>query len=425
MLKDRKTILLLGDILALALSFVFMTAIRFDSVTNSHLITTQRNIFILLFILWLIIFFIFDLYNLRRVNPSPRNIGTLALAILTNTGLSVIFFYIFPPDGITPKTNLAIVSSVAFILLVAWRRFFYLLFSSKYSQRIVVIGEREEIEHLVLDLSKNPHIGTVVAKFKTYDPDISLPKTDMVIADGVNLEGLSNISNSTGAEVMSLSGAYEELFGKIPLSHMTEERAIEVFTKQHQSTYNLLGKLLEFIIALFVLIVACPFLLISMLAILIQDGGPVIYRQERVGKGGKIFLIFKLRSMIKNAETSGAQWAEKKDPRTTSVGKVLRALHIDEVPQMVNILKGDIALIGPRPERPELVSKLEKEIPYYSLRQTAKPGFTGWAQIKFRYARTVFDSREKFEYDLYYLANKNPLFDLGILVKTVQIIFTH
>ena len=127
--------------------------------------------------------------------------------------------------------------------------------------------------------------------------------------------------------------------------------------------------------------------------------------------------------MVPNAEKNGPLWAEKNDPRITKVGKILRRTHLDELPQMINVLKGDISLVGPRPERPEFVEKLEKEIPYYHLRHIVKPGFTGWAQIKFRYARSVIDSLEKFEYDLYYIKNRSLLLDIYILLKTFGLFF--
>jgi lipopolysaccharide/colanic/teichoic acid biosynthesis glycosyltransferase len=171
-------------------------------------------------------------------------------------------------------------------------------------------------------------------------------------------------------------------------------------------------------------------MLIGAVAKWAEDGGPIFIKQHRVGKHGKLFTIYKLRSMQAlnkdgSAETNGAVWATAKDPRITPVGHILRTTHLDEVPQMYNIIKGDLALIGPRAERPEFVAELEQQIPYYYLRHTIKPGFTGWAQIKYRYARSIQDSREKFEYDLYYLKNKSPLLDIGIVLKTLQIIFTH
>ena len=135
--------------------------------------------------------------------------------------------------------------------------------------------------------------------------------------------------------------------------------------------------------------------------------------------------MYKLRSMILNSELNGAVWANKNDERTTHIGKIIRKLHIDEILQMINILKGDISLVGPRPERPQFVTLLEGAIPHYELRHIIHPGFTGWAQVKYGYARATGDSKEKFEYDLYYIKNKNILLDLAIIAKTVRIIFTH
>ena len=425
MLKNRQTLLFLGDILVLVLAFCVMVALRFDVDTQGEVIRTQTYSFALLFILWLIVLYVFDLYNLRRVNPNPRTIGTLALAIVTSTLLSGVIFYLFPVQGITPKTNLAIIAVSAFVLLVGWRRLFYNLFASTYTQKIAVIGSDPAIDHLLADLAKHPHIGTVVEVQKAYDKSCRLPTVHLVIADNVSLECLMHITETTGAEILSLIGAYEELFGKIPLSLMTDERAIAIMTNQRNSAYALFERIIELLVATTVLIITLPILLLAVIAILIEDGGPVLYRQSRVGKNGTIFQILKLRSMTKTAEANGAQWAATHDARVTRIGRILRKTHIDEIPQMYNIIRGDIALIGPRAERPEFVTTLERDIPYYSIRHTAKPGFTGWAQIKFHYARTTEESREKFEYDLYYLKNKNPLLDLGILLKTIQIIFTH
>jgi lipopolysaccharide/colanic/teichoic acid biosynthesis glycosyltransferase len=206
---------------------------------------------------------------------------------------------------------------------------------------------------------------------------------------------------------------------------MDEEKAIQIITAHQHIGYQFFERTLEIIIALVVLIVCSPLLLVAIIGRFIEDGSPIFYTQTRAGKDNTIFNVYKLRSMKKDAEKNGVQWADKRDARTTAFGRLLRKTHIDELPQMWNVLRGDIALIGPRPERPEIIAELEKTIPYYSLRHSVKPGFTGWAQIKFRYARTVLDSQEKFEYDLYYLLNKNPLLDFGILVKTIQIIFTH
>jgi lipopolysaccharide/colanic/teichoic acid biosynthesis glycosyltransferase len=149
--------------------------------------------------------------------------------------------------------------------------------------------------------------------------------------------------------------------------------------------------------------------------------GPVLYLQKRVGEKGKIFHLIKFRTMIENAEgDGGAVWASDGDPRITRIGRYLRQFRIDELPQFLNVLKGDMNLVGPRPERPEFVRILEEEIPYYSIRHSIKPGITGWAQVKGSYSGTIDESREKLEYDLFYLKNKSFKFDMLIIFKTIK-----
>ena len=431
MLKNRQTILFFGDALMLGIALAVMLVIRFDLSTQSVLITAQRNIFIVFFILWLVVFFIFDLYNLRRVNPNPRNIGLMVGAMILNIGLAILLLYLFPQSGITPKTNLLIVASVGLVLLVVWRRSFYHLFTARIPQRIGIIGQGPLIDELRKEIIEHAELGVVVrhwtSESQAHNDTVVI---DTLIADNVPAQTLIALAEKFDAEPLSLVQAYQTMFAKIPVSLMTNEYALAMVSNEQHRGITFLYRIFEILIATFVLAIASPFVLIAMSAILIEDGKPVIIKQKRVGHRRKIFTIYKLRSMRAlapdgSAEIAGAQWSGKEDTRITKVGKIIRKLHIDEVPQMWNIIVGDIALIGPRPERPELVATLEQEIPYYFLRHSIKPGFTGWAQIKFRYARSILDSKEKFEYDLYYLTNKSPLLDIGIVLKTAQIIFTH
>ena len=188
--------------------------------------------------------------------------------------------------------------------------------------------------------------------------------------------------------------------------------------------YDNIKKLTDLILASTLLLITFPLWLLIALAIKLEDKGPIFYRQKRIGKDKNPFSLFKFRSMRSEAEKStGPVWAQKDDSRVTKVGKILRNTHLDELPQMINVLKGELSLVGPRPERPEFVEQLEKEVPHYHIRHLIKPGFTGWAQTKFRYGRSITDSQEKLQYDLYYLKNRNPLLDLGILLKTLQFFF--
>ncbi len=430
MLTHRRTVLLLGDIVALVAAFCAMALIRFDVAAQGVRIWEQIKLFAILYIVWLIVFFVFDLYNLRRANPNPRNIGLLFAAMSINVLLGVLLFYLVSDAGISPKTNLAILTGSALIFLIAWRRIFYILFTKRFVRRILIIGKNPFTEHLAGELKTNPHFGVIVAHWKTVSDYVHGTTADLVIADRVDPETLLRLSQHLDTETLSLVEAYEMIFAKIPVELMTDERAIQLMTNRITPAKHFIYRFLEVIIASLILIATSPLLLIAISARLIEDGKPIFIKQTRVGKHGKIFNIYKIRSMKAlapdgSAEQTGAQWADKVDPRITPVGRILRKTHIDEAPQMWNIIKGDLALVGPRPERPEFVDTLEKEIPYYYLRHSIRPGFTGWAQIKYRYAGTVLDSREKFEYDLYYIANKHPLLDMGIFLKTVQIIFTH
>ncbi len=181
-------------------------------------------------------------------------------------------------------------------------------------------------------------------------------------------------------------------------------------------------RLIDITISSLILLVSLPLWPIIALFIKINSKGPVFYTQERVGKNESVFSLFKFRSMIDKAEKDGAAWADENDKRITFVGKMLRKLHLDELPQLLNVIKGEMSLVGPRPERPEFVEELKKKIPYYSLRHFMKPGLTGWAQVNYAYASSLKDSREKLEYDLYYISHMNLLLDARILLKTAKTI---
>lgn len=380
--------------------------------------------FSFLFVIWLIVFYILDLYEIKFAKATPLTFGRIGIAFSIAFALGAIVFYAIPFFGITPKLNLIVVTVTGFLIMLAWRRLFSKIFATAFLRRIAIVCKTPETESLSNEIALHPYMGTCIGFYENIN-DVPRNKVDMVVIAAPASNELVIGSSLFGKELMRVTEAYEEIFGKTPLTLMNNETALEIIEKSKNSTSFVLWRMFEIVSSLLVLIVSLPFLLLAIISIMIEDGTPFFYRQERVGKGGKIFKIHKLRTMRKDAEKSGAVWAEKSDPRVTRVGKILRKLHVDEIPQMINITKGDIALVGPRPERPQFVNELEKTIPYYFLRHVIRPGFTGWAQIKYRYARSVLDSKEKFEYDLYYLKRRNFLLDIGIIAKTIQIIFTH
>jgi sugar transferase (PEP-CTERM system associated) len=228
-----------------------------------------------------------------------------------------------------------------------------------------------------------------------------------------------------GIDVLDLLGFLERETGKIRIDFVNPSWFVFSAGFRISMWRHFTKRTVDLIVAAVSLVVASPLLLLTAIAIRIEDGwhAPILYRQSRVGFQGRTFDILKFRSMVEDAEFDGeARWAEKDDPRITRVGRVLRKLRIDELPQIINVFQGRMSLVGPRPERPEFVNELAKVIPFYSERHTVKPGITGWAQLKYQYGSTEHDAVEKLQYDLYYVKNHNLLLDLAIMVQTAEVV---
>jgi len=229
-----------------------------------------------------------------------------------------------------------------------------------------------------------------------------------------------------GVQVTRMPVAYEELLGRVPIHHLESAWLLRSFVDELQvSAFYLMAKrlldLLGGLVGVLVFLLICPWVAS---AILLESGRPVFYLQTRYGRGGRTFRVIKFRSMIQNAEANGQiHWAQPDDPRATRVGRFIRKMHLDEIPQFWNIVRGDMSLVGPRPERPELVTELEKQIPFYRARLLVKPGITGWAQVNYGKGASVEGSAEKLEYDLYYIKHRGLLMDLWIILRTVGSVF--
>jgi sugar transferase (PEP-CTERM system associated) len=227
-----------------------------------------------------------------------------------------------------------------------------------------------------------------------------------------------------GIEVYDVPSLYEKIAGKVPINCIKDSWFVYVpLLGVRNSLYTQrLERFMDIAISGFGLILSLPINLITAILIKLESKGPIFYTQERIGQDGKCIKLVKFRSMKVGAELDGATWAEENDTRVTRVGKIIRKLRIDEIPQMWNVLKGDISFIGPRPERPEFLKSLEKDIPYYSLRHSVKPGITGWAQVNYGYGVSKDGAFEKLQYDFFYIKNKSLLLDLIILLRTVRVV---
>jgi sugar transferase (PEP-CTERM system associated) len=226
-----------------------------------------------------------------------------------------------------------------------------------------------------------------------------------------------------GVPVRTLEGFYELLRGRVPVESLKGSWLIygEGFRQNWWRTFE--KRLIDVVASLALLAVFLPVMVVTAIAIAFESGSPIFYRQERVGRGGKRFVIWKFRSMRLDAEADGkARWAEAGDPRCTRVGRLIRKTRIDELPQLFNVLMGDLSLVGPRPERPEFVAGLAQEIPFYNARHSVKPGVTGWALVRYAYGASSYDAKKKLEYDLYYVKNHTLLLDVLILIETVRVV---
>ena len=224
-----------------------------------------------------------------------------------------------------------------------------------------------------------------------------------------------------GIRFFDLSTFYEIFFKEIPISATSEIWFLENFHSSQKYLYDYLKRLIDIVFAFVFGLISLIFYPFIILGILISSPGPIFYRQKRVGKDGKEFILTKFRTMIVGAEKNGPVWSSKNDPRVTAFGRFLRASHFDELPQLWNILKGEMSLVGPRPERPEFVKELNEKISHYHLRHLVKPGLTGWAQINYPYGASVEDALKKLHFDLYYIKNRSLFLDISIILKTINI----
>ena len=429
---NRTWLIVFGDFASFLISFALLIFIRFSPENYQRAIDTHTLPFIILYLFWVLIFYVFGLYDLVTIKPTIPYLKRWILALLSSFVVGLLLFYFVPIFGISPKVNLFIQVALFGLFSFLFRRSIYILFARAITAPAILVGTSPYLLELEKTINTNPQIGLKIIKHFKNGSEITVDLKNIInliiILDKNADESDDSILDfyKQGVEIIDTAKAYEKYLLKIPVAYIDMSFIIDNVDIKKNLLYTSTIFITDRVFALVILVLTSPFLIISAILIYLQDKGPVFYTQTRVGLNDKVFRLYKLRSMKVNAEANGAIWATGAgDPRVTRIGRIIRKLHIDEIPQMINILKGDLALVGPRPERPEFVSLLEGTIPHYDLRHIIRPGFTGWAQIKYRYANTIEGSKEKFEYDLYYIKNRNIFIDFGIIMRTIQIIFTH
>jgi len=426
-LKIKKTLFVIGDILILYLALFLTLKIRLGGSFNFPVWQKHFIPFSIVYGLWLIVFYIFGLYDLKLTKNTSAFYFNLIKSLGMCVLLGVAFFYFAPVLKIhlAPKTVLVLNLLIFSVLFSCWRHLFNLFVKTPVlSHKVAFLGEDLYSQELIEIINSNPQLGykiiskIPVSEFKKDDlKDIDILVCSADFQENPSL--LKKLSEIPSLNLESFQNFYGEITGKVALSQVDETIFFEDSKKKKM--YSFLKRLIDVFTGL---VLGICFLIISpfvALAIKIDSKGPVLYSQKRVGKNGKIFTLYKFRSMKKEAEKGEARWAKEDDPRITRVGKFLRKTLLDELPQFINILKGEMSFVGPRPERPEFVEHLEKEISLYPLRHLLRPGMTGWAQINYHYGNSIEDAKKKLQYELYYFKNRSLFLDFKIILKTIDL----
>lgn len=452
--RAKQLILSVGDLLSFFLAFWFSLTIRWQHTPTLLEIDKHITLFSIIFFFWIVINYINGLYDLERNTNDRKFYRRFTEAGIFSLVFSIAFFYLTPDQIIAPKTILFLNIIIGYTLSGLTRVVIHrILGSHALLTNIVFVGFSKEAEQIINILNKKPEKGYKAvaiidptgeaknAKFEKLDiysglqairATITTHHAHMVVIaphlqkDPQALRELYELL-FWPVQITDLTSFYENITGRIPPSTFSESWFLENLRKTELPVYDHLRTLIDFVfgivLGVFLLLVS-PFII---LAIKLTSPGPALIKQTRIGKFGEHFLLYKFRSMYAlspdgSAEIGTYQFATKDDKRITAVGKFLRKTRLDELPQIINLLKRDVTLIGPRPERPEIVKDLQVEMPYYPLRHLVRPGLTGWALIHQNYTDTIETSLKKLQYDLYYIKNRSALLDIIILLRTVNVL---
>jgi len=418
--RAKALLLFFIDIGILFLALTIAISIRSSELSQHYLL------FCGIFPFWILMFFIEGLYTLRTYNPANLPISVIR-SIFLSVLISIIIIYLLPQNGtdLTPKTNLVLTALIALPMMYVWRKCFFSFFArDRRLRETVLIGSEETLTMVKEEIENKPHLG-----YKIISTGNEIPSETKLIAierNYVDKDLYQKIFSLLGSvEIIDLAQFAEKISGKIPIKAIDAAWFIEYCGHQESRSYDFLKVMIDKSTAIILLFVLIPVAAVLFPILLIFHGRPLIFKQIRTGLNNKPFKLYKLRSMVVDAEKHGAQWAKPGDARVTRIGKFLRKTRLDELPQLINIIRGEMSLVGPRPERPEMIEKnLAPNIPFYKLRHLVKPGVTGWAQVTFRYGFSTEDSKEKLQYDLYYVKNRSLWLDLLVFLKTIKTVIS-
>lgn len=415
--KILKYLLIILDIITFYISILILVFIRYGiDIVNLKLHFIGFSIILPL---WILIFYINNLYNITI--SGYKNYIKIIRAYLFGFVISIIFFYFIPYLKITPKINLILFIIYLFSLSIILRKKFEDKFIKKEKIKIIIIAPNELKEKILEDFKTLP-----LYEIKNYYNEVpenldSLKDIDLIIVSRkLRLDnGLNRIIKNIGFKIpiIELLDFYEQNFNRVILEEIDEYWILkEIIDVEHKMQTTIKRIIDLFFAFIFTILLSILFPFIALL-IIINSGFPIFFLQKRVGKDGKEFILYKFKTMKTNFDQG--IWAKENDERVFFIGKILRRLHLDELPQVINIFKGELSFVGPRPEQVNIVKDLENKIKFFNIRHLVQPGITGWAQINYKYAASIEESIKKLEYDLYYLKNKSLILDILIVLKTI------
>ena len=440
--RPRTLVLFVGDILFFVAALFVTLFLRTGELPTEEIFMLHLRPFAILFAVWVVVFFIAGLYESRSIILARRALSsTLLVAQTFNVVIAAVFFYL-PLFAIAPKTILFIYLFVSFLLILFWRAVLFPRLGIQKPEPALVVGGRAEVLELAEALAHAPMAPARIAEIikpgssplkARVEEALHKHQARFIIADFGDKEVSSAFPEmynllSEGVRFFDALVLYEEVFGRIPLSILNDQWFARNMSRSAHVLYDSVKRLMDIMIALPAALLSLVFYPFIILAIKLNDGGPAIISMPRVGESGHVFNFYKFRSMSGNDKGIYGQDGNSK-LHVTRVGKFLRISRLDEIPQLWNLLRGDLSCVGPRPEVPTLVRLYEKEIPYYGVRHLIKPGLSGWAQLYHdnhpHHGSDVGATREKLSYDLYYLKHRSLTLDLVIILKTIKKLLTR
>jgi exopolysaccharide biosynthesis polyprenyl glycosylphosphotransferase len=436
--RNEPFVLLVGDLLFFVVSLWLTLLVRSGNLPSAEFFYTHLEPFAVLFAVWILVFYIAGLYEKHTVILRNRLPQILARTQLANSGIAVAFFYLVPYFGITPKTILFIYLFISFGVILFWRMYGYFIIGRGPVNNAILIGSGSEMKELLnevnnnkiyslnfissLDLNRADETGfwnEMVEKI--YTEDVSVIAIDLA---NENVEPvLPHLYNLIFAKIsfIDMHKIYEDIFDRVPLSLLRYNWFLENISTTPRAAYDALKRIMDVTLSLILFIISLILYPFVYLAIKFDDGGPIFITQERVGEGNKLIKIIKFRSMSRD---DSGHYGGGESNHVTKVGHFLRKSRIDEIPQLWNVLKGDLSLIGPRPELPSLARQYAEEISYYNVRHLVRPGLSGWAQIYHElhphHGVDTEETKNKLSYDLYYIKNRSFLLDIKIALRTLK-----